>query len=97
MRTVLFMLAALAASVLFSMFNVRGAQARDYPYCLLTGPGPGDCKYTSYAQCEATASGTGYYCQPNFALHQSYGEQGYGPGYARAPRASRAYGYGPQY
>lgn len=35
------------------------AQARDYRYCL-SSPGygyPGDCSYSSYAQCMASASG----------------------------------------
>ncbi|PYF03527.1 uncharacterized protein DUF3551 [Rhodopseudomonas faecalis] len=35
------------------------AQARDYPYCL-TSPGygyPGECSYSTYAQCRASASG----------------------------------------
>jgi hypothetical protein len=35
------------------------AQARDYPYCLTSrGYGyPGECSYTSYRQCMASASG----------------------------------------
>lgn len=35
------------------------AEARDYPYCL-TSPGygyPGECRYASYGQCRAAASG----------------------------------------
>ena len=96
MRTVLLTLATLAAS---TALHVGAAQAQVYPFCLLSGPGPGDCKYTSYDQCQATASGTGKYCQPNYARLPSYGspDNGYGPGYAPAPRGSRAYGYGPQY
>jgi Protein of unknown function (DUF3551) len=48
------------------------AAARDYPYCLqgrIYGY-PGLCQFTSYEQCEATASGTFSYCDinPRFAF-----------------------------
>jgi hypothetical protein len=47
------------------------ASARDYPYCLQGGDYglPGNCQFTSYQQCEATASGTISYCgaNPRFA------------------------------
>ncbi|MEH2513471.1 hypothetical protein V1291_004825 [Nitrobacteraceae bacterium AZCC 1564] len=90
MRTILLAFAALAAA---SVFNVGAARAQQYPYCLVNGPGPGDCKYDSYEQCMATASGTGKYCQPNYWLPQNNGAMGYG--YGRSPRANRY--YGPQY
>jgi len=48
------------------------ASAQDYPYCL-QGKSygyPGNCSFTSYAQCAATASGTDSYCgiNPRFAF-----------------------------
>lgn len=95
MRTILFMLAALAASTLFSMFNAAPAHAQNYPFCLVNGPGPGDCKYDTYEQCMATASGTGKYCQPNtWLLPQNNGAMAYG--YSRPPRGYTR-GYAPQY
>jgi len=48
------------------------AAAQDYPYCLQgrTWGYPGNCQFTSYAQCTATASGTDAYCgiNPRFAF-----------------------------
>lgn len=81
---------AIATGAVVALFNVGAAQAQNYPYCLKMGPGPGNCMYSTYQQCQATASGTGYYCQPNYALRSSRA-------YARHGR-SRAYrAYGQQY
>ncbi len=43
------------------------AAAQDYPYCLQGRHWgyPGNCQFTSYAQCMATASGTDAYCGIN--------------------------------
>ena len=43
------------------------AAAYDYPYCLQgRGVGiPGECSYTTYDQCMASASGRGLYCNIN--------------------------------
>jgi uncharacterized protein DUF3551 len=46
--------------------------ARDYPYCIKGcnyGAGVGDCIFTSYEQCQATASGLVATCaaNPNFS------------------------------
>ena len=43
------------------------AAAYDYPYCVQgRGVGiPGDCSYQTYAQCLASASGRGLYCNIN--------------------------------
>jgi hypothetical protein len=41
------------------LMSVTPAEARDYPYCLVS-PGygyPGECSYASYGQCRASASG----------------------------------------
>ncbi|WP_424630443.1 DUF3551 domain-containing protein [Bradyrhizobium sp. SYSU BS000235] len=96
MRTILLAFATVAAA---SALNAGAAQARDYPFCLVSGPGPGDCKYDTYDQCLATASGTGKYCQPNYWLpeNRTGAGYGYGPGATPAPRGGRGYGYGPQY
>lgn len=61
------------------------ALAHDYPYCLQGRDWgyPGNCQFSSYAQCEATASGTFSYCgiNPRFA-------------YARTPRGRYHGGWG---
>ena len=51
------------------------AAARDYPYCLRGGGYgyTGDCSYTSYAQCQASASGRRAYCDVNPLF--AFGEQ----------------------
>lgn len=41
------------------------AEARSYSYCLKSSIGPGDCKYSSYRQCQASASGVGGTCERN--------------------------------
>jgi hypothetical protein len=89
MRTVLLALATVAAA---SAFSIGPTHAQQYPFCLVDGPGPGDCKYDTYDQCLATASGTGKYCQPNYWLPQFRGGQG--NGYGTSPRVR---GYGPGY
>jgi hypothetical protein len=64
--------AMLAAAVLVSagaatMAGSTPAAAFDYPYCLQgRGVGiPGECSYRSYAECMASASGRGLYCNIN--------------------------------
>ena len=51
------------------------AAAFDYPYCAQgRGVGvPGDCSYTSYGQCMASASGRDLYCNinPRVAFRQA--------------------------
>src|SRR6266516_3262405 len=48
------------------------ATAQDHPYCLQGRQWgyPGKCDFTSYGQCQATASGTDSYCDinPRFAF-----------------------------
>lgn len=87
MRTILFAAAVVAAS---TVFDIGAAQAQGYPYCLKMGPGPGNCAYSSYAQCQASASGTGYYCQRNYALRSS-------GAYARYNRPARPRYHYPRY
>ena len=55
----------LAACVVTAM---TPALARDYPYCIKGcdfGAGRGDCSFSSYQQCQATASGRDAYCAEN--------------------------------
>ena len=70
MRQVMWLTAVIAV-----VFAAAPASARDYPYCLQgrSYGYPGNCQFTSYQQCQATASGTLSYCgmNPRFA----YGSQ----------------------
>lgn len=66
MSTQKLLLAAVALGAL-PMIDVSAAQARDYPFCLMGRDfaGVGDCKYDTYAQCMAAASGREAYCGAN--------------------------------
>jgi hypothetical protein len=86
MRGVLFS-AAIAVGAL-SAFTVTPAAARDYAYCAQgRGVGiPGDCSYSSYQQCLASASGRNLSCNVNprvaFARQRSgrgYDDRDYAP------------------
>jgi len=48
------------------VFGSSAAEARSYQYCLKNSPGPGDCKYSTYRQCMASASGTRAICVRNY-------------------------------
>jgi hypothetical protein len=66
---------ALAVSIAALAMSNGPASAQDYQYCV-QGPNagyPGNCAFSTYAQCEATASGTNDGCgiNPRFA----YGRQ----------------------
>jgi hypothetical protein len=44
------------------------AMARDYPYCIKGcdfGAGRGDCSFSSYQQCQASAAGRDAWCAEN--------------------------------
>jgi hypothetical protein len=44
------------------------AMARDYPYCIKGcdfGAGRGDCSFSSYQQCQASAAARDAYCAEN--------------------------------
>jgi hypothetical protein len=69
MHRVLF---ATFAVTVFAATGSNTAAAQDYPYCLqgrIWGY-PGNCQFTTYEQCMATASGTDAYCgiNPRFAF-----------------------------
>jgi hypothetical protein len=64
------------ASVLVCLASITPSEARDYKYCLMGDflDYPGDCMYSTMAQCQASASGRQAYCDINpryaFAMQQ---------------------------
>jgi hypothetical protein len=56
--------ALLLAGSILAIAGPSPAAARDYPYCLQGRDYgyPGNCQFTGYQQCMATASGTLSYC-----------------------------------
>ena len=49
-----------------STLAAADATARDYPFCLRGCDfGAGDCSFSSYQQCQASASGRNAYCDAN--------------------------------
>ena len=67
MRKTMFKLAAVVATNAVIVGGAPPALAYDYPYCLQgrTVGIPGECSYQTYAQCQASASGRGLYCNIN--------------------------------
>lgn len=60
------MVAALASVLAGWIWSTLPAQARDYRYCLYErNDTAGDCYYSTYAQCAASASGRMAYCNIN--------------------------------
>ena len=65
MRTVFW---GLLVGCALSTLNALPAAARDYPFCIKGcdfGAGRGDCSFSSYQQCQASASGRDAYCAEN--------------------------------
>jgi Protein of unknown function (DUF3551) len=64
-----FFLAALAIGAAAAIAMVPdAARAQDYPFCIKGGAyegGVGDCSFSTYEQCRATASGRDSYCDAN--------------------------------
>ena len=80
--------AAVAVAVLLLWADQAAAQ--DYPYCAMRG-GRGaseNCGYATLAQCRATVSGAGGFCQVNPRFFAAYG-----PVDESAPRRRRARAY----
>ena len=67
------------------------AAAIDYPWCVQGREVgyPGDCSYTTYAQCQASASGRYAYCAQNPIF--AFGQQQLQTRRARAPRGPTVY------
>jgi Protein of unknown function (DUF3551) len=69
MRKALLMLMVCGAG---SMTAALPALARDFPFCIKGcdfGGSLGDCSFTSYQQCQATASGRDAWCDANPYYH----------------------------
>ena len=67
MRNAMLAILAISAAAVATMSGSSPAAAYDYPYCL-QGRGigiPGECAYSSYEQCMASASGRALYCNVN--------------------------------
>jgi Protein of unknown function (DUF3551) len=67
MRNAMLAILVLSAAAVATVAGSSPAAAYDYAYCL-QGRGigvPGECSYTSYGQCMASASGRGLYCNVN--------------------------------
>ena len=58
---------ALATSAAIFAIGQSPAGAQNYPYCIQGDEfgGAGECSFTTYAQCQASASGRTAYCEPN--------------------------------
>ena len=67
MRNAMLTALTLSAALAATLAGPSPAKAYDYPYCLQgRGVGiPGECAYTSYAQCMASASGRALSCNIN--------------------------------
>ncbi len=84
MRNAMLAALTLSAALAATVSGPSPAAAYDYPYCL-QGRGigiPGECAYTSYAQCMASASGRALSCNINPRV--AFGQQ-------RRGRPNRAY------
>ena len=67
MRNAMLAILALSATTAATIAVSAPAAAYDYPYCVQgRGVGiPGDCSYSTYGQCMASASGRGLSCNVN--------------------------------
>lgn len=86
MRKLVLAMMALTAAGVASLATSAPAAAYDYPWCLQGRDQgiPGECSYTSYAQCMASASGRIAYCGVNPRV--AFGQQ-------QVPRGRRGYQY----
>jgi hypothetical protein len=75
MRKFILAMMAVAAAGAATLATTAPAAARDYPWCVQgRGVGyPGDCHYTTRAQCMASASGRDATCGIN--PRSAYGQQ----------------------
>jgi hypothetical protein len=70
MRHLVWVLLALGS---IGTIDATPAAARDYPYCIKGcdfGSGLGDCSFSTYQQCQATAAGLVATCVPNPYFNQ---------------------------
>jgi hypothetical protein len=85
-NAVLFLLAASGLAMAGSM--PAGAVGTRYPFCIQGNefPGLSNCTFTSYEQCQATASGRFLYCVENPYFNPGGDPRGY-----RGPRVPSVY------
>jgi hypothetical protein len=82
---------ALATSAVVFSTGVTPAAAADYLYCIQGDDfagGAGDCSFSTYAQCQATASGRLAYCGVNRAVTANALMAERGPLALSAPKSS---------
>jgi hypothetical protein len=69
MRNVIFGLMMAAAALAFggdaNARPTRSFFADNYQFCLKNSPGPGDCRFVTYQQCQMSLAGRRGYCQQN--------------------------------
>jgi hypothetical protein len=89
MRSIFLALAA-AGGLALAGLTPAGAVGSRYPFCLQGNDSPGlsNCTFTSYEQCQATASGRRLYCIAN-PFYAGGGE----PGFYRERRPPPPYPY----
>jgi len=87
MRKLTLALMALTAASAATLATSAPAAASDYLWCVVGRDMgyPGDCSYSTYAQCQASASGRYAYCNVNPRV--AYGQQ-------QLPRGRRGHHYG---
>jgi hypothetical protein len=85
MRTIGFVGITAAAIALTS----TGASAANGSWCATYTRGVENCVYSSYAQCQATASGLGGTCEPNPFPGSNFGTSAGSWGSTDQPRRSR--------
>jgi Protein of unknown function (DUF3551) len=75
MRKLILAAMALTAAGVATLATSAPAAAGDYPWCVVGRDMgyPGDCTYSTYGQCMASASGRYAYCQGNPRV--AYGQQ----------------------
>jgi hypothetical protein len=89
MRQIMFALAVVGGASALMLGGSSPAAARDYPYCLEEPGGmgiPGDCSYSTYEQCQASASGRYAWCNINPRVAFSRQHQSDNPPPRRRPR-----------
>jgi hypothetical protein len=71
-------LATTATAALLAIAAADSAMAQNYPWCAqygYRGDGGRNCGFVSYAQCMATVSGIGGYCETN-AMYRPQANEG---------------------
>ena len=87
---------ALAAGCALALLGLAptSARARDLPFCIKGDgyPSLGDCSFTTYEQCQATASGRNAWCDRNYYYDSP--SPSYAAPYPYAPASKRRRAHG---